>query len=297
MFEEAQYLAPVTRRADGGVEVELSRSHPGFADAVYRERRNRIARLALEHKRGDPIPEVDYTEEEQEVWRLVSRELTVAHEQYAVADYLEGAARLRLPADRIPQLEEVSQALQPLTGFRYLPAAGLVPLRDFYGSLADSYFHSTQYIRHHSVPLYTPEPDVVHEVIGHANMLAADRFANLYRLAGDAACRVQTREALEFVSKVFWFTLEFGIMREAGVLKAYGAGILSSYGEIREFRTVDIRPLDLVAMGTMQYDITHYQDILYAADSMAHLEDLVGDFWSTCTDASIAALAASTKTP
>ncbi|MET7298428.1 phenylalanine 4-monooxygenase [Embleya sp. NPDC005575] len=297
MFEEAQYLAPVTRRADGGVEVELSRSHPGFADAVYRERRNRIAELALDHRRGDPIPEVEYTDEEHEVWRLVSHELSVSHAEYAVSDYLEGTARLKLPSDRIPQLEEVSGALEPLTGFRYLPAAGLVPLRDFYGSLADSYFHSTQYIRHHSVPLYTPEPDVVHEVIGHANMLASDRFAALYRVAGEAARRVESREALEFVSKVFWFTLEFGVMHEAGALKAYGAGILSSYGEIREFRTVDIRDLDLVAMGTMQYDITHYQDILYAARSMTHLEDVVGAFWTTCTDDSIAALTASAKTP
>ncbi|MEU0931860.1 phenylalanine 4-monooxygenase [Embleya sp. NPDC005971] len=297
MFEEAQYLAPVTRRADGGVQVELSRSHPGFADAVYRERRNRIAELALKHHRGDPIPEVEYTEEEHEVWRLVSRELSIAHAEYAVADYLEGAARLKLPTDRIPQLEEVGGALQPLTGFRYLPAAGLVPLRDFYGSLADSYFHSTQYIRHHSVPLYTPEPDVVHEVIGHANMLASDRFAALYRVAGEAARRVESREALEFVSKVFWFTLEFGVMHEAGVLKAYGAGIMSSYGEIREFRTVDIRDLDLVSMGTMQYDITHYQDILYAARSMTQLEDVVGAFWADCTDESIAALCAAAKTP
>ncbi|MYW05950.1 phenylalanine 4-monooxygenase [Streptomyces sp. SID3343] len=297
MFEEAQYLAPVTRRADGGVEVELSRSHPGFADDEYRERRNHIAELALNHTRGDPIPEVEYTDEEHEVWRRVSRELTVSHAQYAVADYLEGTARLGLPTDRIPQLEEVGSALRPLTSFRYLPAAGLVPLRDFYGSLADSYFHATQYIRHHSVPLYTPEPDVVHEVIGHANMLAADRFADLYRVAGEAARRVETRDALEFVSKVFWFTLEFGVMREDGALKAYGAGILSSYGEIREFRTVDIRRLDLLAMGTMQYDITHYQDILYAADSMTHLEDLVGTFWATCTDDSIAALTATTKTP
>ncbi|MFE2869941.1 phenylalanine 4-monooxygenase [Embleya sp. NPDC059259] len=297
MFEEAQYLAPVTRRADGGVQVELSRSHPGFADAVYRERRNRIAELALKHHRGDPIPEVEYTEEEHEVWRLVSRELSIAHAEYAVADYLEGAARLKLPTDRIPQLEEVGGALQPLTGFRYLPAAGLVPLRDFYGSLADSYFHSTQYIRHHSVPLYTPEPDVVHEVIGHANMLASDRFAALYRVAGEAARRVESREALEFVSKVFWFTLEFGVMHEADVLKAYGAGIMSSYGEIREFRTVDIRDLDLVSMGTMQYDITHYQDILYAARSMTQLEDVVGAFWADCTDESIAALCAAAKTP
>ncbi|UGQ09837.1 phenylalanine 4-monooxygenase [Yinghuangia sp. ASG 101] len=290
MFEEAQYLAPVTRKADGSIEVELSRSHPGFADAVYRERRNRIAELALRHTPGDPVPEVAYTPEEHEVWRIVSAELAEAHAELAVAEYLVGCERLGLPADRIPQLQQVGEWLAPLTGFRYLPAAGLVELREFYGTLADSRFHSTQYIRHHSVPLYTPEPDVVHEVIGHANALASDRFAALYRLAGQAARRVESREALEFVSKVFWFTLEFGVMAEGRDLKAYGAGILSSYGEIRAFRGMDIRPLDLAAMGTTPYDITHYQDVLFRAESLSHLEDVVGTFWATCDDDAIARL-------
>ncbi|MER7504004.1 phenylalanine 4-monooxygenase [Nonomuraea pusilla] len=272
--------------------VELASSHPGFADPVYRARRNDIAALALNYRPGTPIPAAEYTAQEHEIWAVVSRELAVKHDRYATAEYLEGAARLGLPRDRIPQLEEVSLALEPLTGFRYVPAAGLVPLRDFYGVLADGLFHSTQYIRHHSVPFYTPEPDVIHEVIGHANALAHDRYAALYRLAGAAARRVESEEALEFVSKVFWFTLEFGVMRERGELRAYGAGILSSYGEIEEFRGMDIRPLDVAAMGTTHYDITKYQDVLFQADSLQHLEDVVGDFWATCDDDSIAKLVA-----
>ncbi|MFI6815222.1 phenylalanine 4-monooxygenase [Nonomuraea sp. NPDC050328] len=288
MFEEAQYFAPVSTTEDGGVVVELSQSHPGFADPVYRARRNAIAGLAVNHRRGEPIPEAEYTEQEHEVWASVTRELAVKHRKYAAAEYLAGAERLGLPEERIPQLQEVSELLEPLTGFRYLPAAGLVPLRDFYGVLADGYFHSTQYIRHHSVPFYTPEPDVIHEVIGHANALASDRFARLYRSAGAAARRVESDEALEFVSKVFWFTLEFGVLREDNELKAYGAGILSSYGEIEEFRGMDIRPLDLAAMGTTHYDITKYQDVLFAAESLDHLEDVVGGFWDSCDDESIA---------
>ncbi|SEM84223.1 Phenylalanine 4-hydroxylase [Nonomuraea pusilla] len=272
--------------------VELASSHPGFADPVYRARRNDIAALALNYRPGTPIPAAEYTAQEHEIWAVVSRELAVKHDRYATAEYLEGAARLGLPRDRIPQLEEVSRALEPLTGFRYVPAAGLVPLRDFYGVLADGLFHSTQYIRHHSVPFYTPEPDVIHEVIGHANALAHDRYAALYRLAGAAARRVESEEALEFVSKVFWFTLEFGVMRERGELRAYGAGILSSYGEIEEFRGMDIRPLDVAAMGTTHYDITKYQDVLFQADSLQHLEEVVGDFWATCDDDSIAKLVA-----
>ncbi|MEV4221192.1 phenylalanine 4-monooxygenase [Nonomuraea sp. NPDC049725] len=295
MFEEAQYFAPIATQDDGSVVVELASSHPGFADPVYRARRNAIAGLAVNHRRGEPIPLAEYTEQEHEVWALVTRELGVKHRAYATAEYLAGVERLGLPRERIPQLQEVSELLEPLTGFRYLPAAGLVPLRDFYGVLADGYFHSTQYIRHHSVPFYTPEPDVVHEVIGHANALASDRYAALYRLAGQAARRVEGEEALEFVSKVFWFTLEFGVMREGGELRAYGAGILSSYGEIEEFRGMDIRPLDVAAMGTTHYDITKYQDVLFQADSLGHLEDVVGDFWATCDDDSIAKLVATSS--
>ncbi|MEV0596520.1 phenylalanine 4-monooxygenase [Nonomuraea cavernae] len=292
MFEEAQYFAPIAAQDDGSVVVELASSHPGFADPVYRARRNAIAGLAVNHRRGTPIPVAAYTEQEHEIWALVTKELAAKHSRYATAEYLAGTARLGLPEARIPQLEEVSQLLEPLTGFRYLPAAGLVPLRDFYGVLADGYFHSTQYIRHHSVPFYTPEPDIIHEVIGHANALASDRYAALYRLAGAAARRVESVEALEFVSKVFWFTLEFGVMREGAELKAYGAGILSSYGEIEEFRGMDIRPLDIQAMGTTHYDITKYQDVLFQADSLQHLEDVVGGFWDTCDDDSIAKLLA-----
>jgi phenylalanine-4-hydroxylase len=286
MFEEAQYLAPVERGSDGEVVVRLSRGHPGFADPSYRARRNAIAGLAAAYEPGEPIPTAEYTPAEHEVWQ----ELDVKHRKYAVRAYLDGKERLRLPGDRVPQLQEVSDRLEPLTGFRYRPAAGLVPLREFYGTLADSRFHSTQYIRHHTVPLYTPEPDVIHEVIGHANALANARFAALYRLAGQAARRVGTDEALEVISKIFWFTMEFGVMAEHGETKAYGAGILSSYGEIEEFRGMDIRPLDLAAMGTTTYDITKYQDVLFEAESMDHLEDVVGEFWATCDDDSIAAL-------
>ncbi|MBB6351785.1 phenylalanine-4-hydroxylase [Nonomuraea muscovyensis] len=292
MFEEAQYFAPIAAHDDGSVVVELAASHPGFADPVYRARRNAIAGLAVNHRRGTPIPAAEYTEQEHEIWTLVTRELAVKHAKFATAEYLVGAERLGLPETRIPQLEEVSRLLEPLTGFRYLPAAGLVPLRDFYGVLADGYFHSTQYIRHHSVPFYTPEPDVIHEVIGHANALAHDRYAALYRLAGAAARRVESEEALEFVSKIFWFTLEFGVMREGAELKAYGAGILSSYGEIEEFRGMSIRPLDIRDMGTTDYDITKYQDVLFRAESLQHLEDVVGGFWETCDDESIAKLLA-----
>jgi len=291
MFEEAQLYSPVTREDDGTVVVHLGAEHPGFNDPAYRARRNEIATAATRWSPGEPVPRIDYLDVENEIWRTVCRELRTKHRKYACREYLEAKAALGLPEDHVPQLDEVTDRLRPLTGFEYHPAAGLVPLREFYGSLADRVFHSTQYVRHPSEPLYTPEPDIIHEVIGHANMLASPRLAEVKRLAGEAARRVETEEALQFIADVFWFTLEFGVVWEDGELKAYGAGILSSYGEIEEFRGMEIRPLDFAEMGTIEYDITKYQPVLYVAESMDHIVDAVGGFFATADDDTPARLA------
>ena len=186
MFEEAQLYSPVTRDEDG-VKVHLVADHPGANDLDYLERRGEIAAAALDWEPGTPAPTIEYSEPEQNVWRTVCRELAPKHEQLACRAYRDAVAALDLPRDRIPQLEEVSARLEPLTGFTYLPAAGLVPLAEFYGALADRKFHSTQYIRHPDAPLYTPEPDLIHEVIGHGNLMASPEFAELNQLAGRAA--------------------------------------------------------------------------------------------------------------
>ena len=289
MFEEAQLYAPVTRDGDE-VTVHLAAYHPGVADAAYRERRNAIAAAALDWSPGQPLPTIDYTDEEHRVWQVVVRELHLKHEHLAPREVVTAGERLGLPRDHIPQLTEVNQLLAPHTGFRYQPAAGLVPLAEFYGSLADRTFWSTQYIRHASMPLYTPEPDVVHEVVGHATTLASPRLAALYEAAGGAARRCATPDALEFVSKVFWFSLEFGVLRENGRPKAYGAGLLSSYGEIEEFSSADLRRLDIAAMGTTTYDITHYQPLLFCGESLEHVEDVVGGFFESADDDVVHAL-------
>ncbi|AYF75063.1 phenylalanine 4-monooxygenase [Nocardia yunnanensis] len=288
MFTEAQLYSPVTTGVDGDVTVHLSDQHPGVHDPEYRARRNAIAALALDYRPGAPVPPIDYTDEEQEVWRIVSVELARKRERYACAEVIEAADRLGLPSDHIPQLDEVATKLVPLTGFRYVPAAGLVPLREFFGSFADRTFHSTQYIRHHSAPLYTPEPDAIHEILGHANQLASPRFAALYETVGAAVARLETEQALKFLADVFWFSLEFGVLREHGEVRCYGAGLLSSYGEIEEFRDADLRPLDIHAMGTIDYDITHYQPVLYCAESIGEIEDVVGGFFETMTDETVA---------
>jgi phenylalanine-4-hydroxylase len=260
---------------------ELPEDHPGRSDQEYRHRRAQIAAAGAAYHRGDPIPDVTYTAEEDEVWRVVSAELAGKHREYACAEYLTGAQRLVLPAQRVPQLREVDERVHALTGFHINPVPGLVPARAFYGSLAERTFLSTQYIRHHSVPFYTPEPDIVHEIIGHANMLASPVFADLYEMAGRASLRATADVSLDIFSRIFWFTLEFGVVYEDGEVKAYGAGLLSSYGEIEAFRDAEIQPWDLAAMVRQEYDITHYQPVLFAAPSFGQLlADLHGFFSS-----------------
>jgi phenylalanine-4-hydroxylase len=284
--------SPVRTGTDGTVTVELGETHPGFADPVYRARRDAIASLAVGHVVGEPIPSVEYSDVEHEVWRIVSHELAAKHRKYATKSFIDGEAALGLPRDHIPQLAEVSDRLAPVAGFRYEPVAGLAPLRTFYGSFANDVFLSTQYIRHHSSPLYTPEPDIVHEVIGHANQLADPETAALYRLVGEAVQRVETDAALRLLSRVFWFTFEFGVVEEAGDLKTYGAGILSSYGELDAFRAAEIHPLDFAAMAGVEYDITKYQPLLFAARSMSALHDALHALLTTFTDDTAAHLSA-----
>jgi phenylalanine-4-hydroxylase len=287
MFEEAQLYSPVTTGDGGQVTVHLHDGHPGADDPEYRRRRNAIAAAALAWRPGAPAPRIDYADGEQEVWRTVCRELAPLHERLAVREFRDAVGRVALPVDRIPGLDDVSARLAALGGWRYVPAAGLVDLRTFYGALADRRFHSTQYVRHGAMALYTPEPDIVHEVIGHGHLLATPTFGELHRRAGVAARRLAREDSLRFLSRVFWFTLEFGVVVEDGDLRAYGAGILSSYGELGEFRAMALRPLDLLEMGTAEYDITRYQPVLYRAESVAEIEAVIGGFFDTCTDESI----------
>ena len=205
MFEEGQLYSPVSAK-DGQVTVHLADDHPGAGDAAYQARRNEIAALALAWKPGEPAPPVRYSDAEQEVWRTVARELAPKHDQLAIAEFLHAKAALDLPTDAVPSLDLVSDRLRPLTGFHYAPAAGLVPLRDFYGSLSHRLFHSTQYVRHEASPLYTPEPDIIHEVVGHGHLLATPTFSELHRLTGEATHRLTDEENLRFLSRVFWFT-------------------------------------------------------------------------------------------
>lgn len=258
--------------------VQLDPDHPGFRDEEYRARRNRIARIALEYKPGSPIPDAPYTAEEDRLWRFIRNALDPAHQQHACAEYLGCVNKLDLPRDRIPQLGEVSAGVQAISGFRLEPVAGLVEPRVFLESLADGVFLCTQYIRHHSTPLYTPEPDVVHEVLGHGVTLASEQLAELNRLVGRAVKRITSPEDLERLSRVYWFTIEFGVIRESGEVKAYGTGLLSSAGELEAMRRAELRSFDLEAAAHQEYDPTKYQPVLFCANSFEEMYETLRDY-------------------
>ena len=212
---------------------ELPIDHPGAHDDEYRTRRDYIASLSKQF-RLDPnhkIIDVDYSPEEQRIWQIVATKLEEFHKKYASAFYLSAKKKLGITNERIPQLSEMSRRLTELTGFRLAPIEGLVDTRAFLSWLSWRTMLSTQYIRHHSRPEYTPEPDIVHEAIGHIPMFTNKNFADFSSFIGDGA-RVATDEQLEELGRLYWFTVEFGLVEENGELKAYGAGLLSSFGEL-----------------------------------------------------------------
>ncbi len=268
----------MTQTSDQAQLVRLDADHPGFHDAVYRRRRNEIARAALDYHDGQPVPKIDYTADEQRVWREVWQNLAPLHSRYACREYVDVSARVALSRERVPQLTEVNAVIEPMQGFRMLPVAGLVTAGDFLSRLANAVFLSTQYMRHHSVPLYTPEPDIVHELIGHAATFADPKFVALNRAFGAATQRAKDLETVERIGRVYWYTLEFGVVRERDAIKVYGAGLLSSFGELGRFETEErLLAWDIETIAKTPYDPTHYQEKLFVAPSFdVMMRDVIG---------------------
>lgn len=263
---------PFARHA-GGVEglVELDRDHPGFRDSEYRQRRLAIARLALDYRPGDPVPVAAYSDEEHDLWRDVHSLLIPLHRERACREIVDLQSVLPLDPNRIPQLEDLNANLMATSGFRMLPVAGLVLAQTFMRYLGRQIFLSTQYVRHHSRPLYTPEPDVIHELVGHAATLVHPAIAELSRVLG-AAAESASEEEMVRLDRVYWYTLEFGLVEEWGEVKAFGAGLLSSAGELAEFDVhADLRAWDLDEISRTPFDPTDLQRRLFVAPSFTRL--------------------------
>jgi phenylalanine-4-hydroxylase len=237
-----------------------------------------------------------YSEDNQEAWRRLYARLLPRWRKYAHPRFLEGVEKLALDPHNIPRLEDVNSFLRPLTGFSAKAVSGYVPAYVFFDCLRQRAFPTTITIRDAARLDYLPEPDIFHDVAGHVPMHTDRRFADVLVRFGEVAqraarlvaeARVSDEERLRRVANIvkamarfFWFTIEFGLMRQDGAIRVYGSGLLSSFGEIEhcvESPDVQRYPLQLEWVINQYFEIDHYQPLLFIVDSFDHLFDRVNE--------------------
>ena len=243
MFEEGQLYSPVTQREDGQVRSTSAEDHPGVNDADYRARRNEIAAAALAWKPGEPVPHVRlHRGRAGDLAHGLPRAARQAREvRLAIASTSRPRRRSTCPRTAC-RARQVSDAAAAADRLRLLPARpAWCRCASSTARWRDRVFHSTQYVRHPREPLYTPEPDIIHEVIGHGNLLATPAFRSCTALAGEAAHRLETdEENCSFLAACSGSRVEFGVHRRGRrAARPTAPGILSRYGEIEEFRHME----------------------------------------------------------
>lgn len=288
---------------DGGSDL-INDTHPGFNDRQYKQRRDEIVMNARAFSHGDRPTRVQYNAQEVATWGAVYERLQECHSKWACKEYLEMLPHMEkycgYARGNIPQLEDISDFLQQRTGFTLRPISGLLSARDFLNALAFRVFYSTQYIRHHGNPFYTPEPDICHELLGHVPLFANAQFADFSQEIGLASLGASDDD-VNRLAAVYWFTVEFGLLREGSEVKAYGAGLLSSFGEMewscaaspsikcREMGSMDsverpsIVPFSPVRASKQDYPITTYQPVLFCADSLEDAKLRISRFCDSLT--------------
>jgi phenylalanine-4-hydroxylase len=271
--------------------LELEEGHPGLGDQEYIERRNSLFALCRKNRLerlGPPI--IEYTPEETRIWREVTPQLDELHVKYACDVYLAAKRELAISREEIPQLRLLSQRLEKETQMHLVPAEGALPYRTFYEYIADRGFPVTQFIRHGSHPEFTPEPDMIHDCLGHVPPLMNRDYAELLTLIGKAVATTDRGDQVLALKRFSWFSIEFGLMQEAGETKVFGAGILSSTNEIPySLFSSDVSRAPFVTDTVIQtdYDPSRMQDHLFIAPSFpflrSELENLVNRFGIRCS--------------
>lgn len=262
--------------------VLIDVDHPGALDQAYKARRNAIAEAANKYWReggeGD-LPLVDYSDEERDTWKKVSEILSDKLRANAFADYLVARDKMEIDWLEIPQMGKLSELIKKASGWQLAPVAGLVNSRGFLGKLAEGKMLCTQYIRHHSKPEFTPEPDIIHEYIGHVPTFLNDEIVDISRTIGRIALKAN-EEQLKQLELLYWFTLEFGLIEEKDKVKLFGAGTISSIGEQNKVfgGEVEWRPFELERVINEKYDFTAMQPYYYVVPSLAELKKAVVKF-------------------
>jgi len=233
-----------------------------------------------------------YSSENHDTWGLLLDRMRPRWERYANPQFLDGLDHLRLSRARIPRLEEVNQFMAPLTGFQARAVSGYVPSYLFFDCLRRREFPTTVTIRDRATLGYLPEPDIFHDIAGHVPMHTDPAFARaLVRFGDCAAAAVRAAAEIAYeptrlrrltsniraLSRFFWFSVEFGLMRSRDALKVYGSGLLSSYGEIAhaiDAPDVQRYPFQIEWVVNQAFEIDHFQPLLFVVDSFDHLFDL-----------------------
>ncbi|HEY2857717.1 MAG TPA: phenylalanine 4-monooxygenase [Terracidiphilus sp.] len=210
-----------------------------------------------------------YTEEQHAVWaELVGRVLPNA-EQHAAREYLEGFQIIGLKRDHLPNLAEISRRLGPRTGWSSTPVSGFLPAPAFFEMLANRLFPTTTWLRSRESLEYTPEPDIFHDVFGHVPMHAHRVFGDFLEHYGRVCAAMPDQGILEKLGRLFWYTVEFGLIRQNGEIKAYGSGVISSVGECQNVINggCEIRDFSLDEVLNTPVKVDELQKVLFAVNS------------------------------
>jgi phenylalanine-4-hydroxylase len=237
-----------------------------------------------------------YSEENHKAWSSLYARIQDRWQRYANPKFLEGVAKLNLDPKRVPRIEELNTFLSPLTGFKAKPVSGYIPAFIFFDCLRNRDFPTTITVRDLTTLDYLPEPDMFHDVAGHVPLHTDKAFADTLVRFGECAVsaamviqqlkdkevqRERARSIIKALARFFWFTVEFGLIRDGKKgLKVYGSGLLSSYGEIAhciESPEVQRYPVQLEWIVNQYFEINHYQPLLFIIDSFDHLFSLVDE--------------------
>src|ERR1043165_437210 len=255
--------------------LELEVGHPGLGDTAYVERRHKIFDLCRQHRlKGLGPPLIDYIPEETRIWREVSAKLDELHRKHACQMYLKAKDTLGISDKEIPQLRTLSTKLQPVTNIHLVPAEGPLPYRTFYSYIAERGFPVTQFMRHGSHPEFAPDPDMIHDCLGHVPPLMNRDYAEVLVLIAKAANATPDPKQVLALKRFSWFSIEFGLIEEQGETKVFGAGILSSTGEIPFSlfsKEVTRKPFITDDVITTDYDPSRMQDHLFIIPSFSFL--------------------------
>lgn len=220
-----------------------------------------------------------YTAEDHEVWQILYAKRMRELESTASDVFLEGAEIIGLAPEHIPNLAEVNRRLRRRTGWSAVPVGGFLPARQFFESLAQRKFPTTITIRAKDKIDYVPEPDIFHDVFGHVPLHSDPAFAGFLQKCGEVAARASTDAEVEMMTRLFWFTVEFGLVRERGQTKIYGSGLISSAGDAANALgpSCDRRSFSVDAVLAQSFRIDELQNTLFVVESFDQLFEAIND--------------------